>query len=229
MSDTRTDASITDDEDLPDFLRTNEALDEDTGRGAGADRPPASAPLDAPGEAGLWVFVLGDMSIFGIFFLAFMVENRADRSGFAAESRELLVTIGVVNTLVLLASSYLVVLAVHAHRAGVTNRAARLVLGAMACGALFAVLKAVEYSTEIADGHTARSSLFFTFYFILTGIHLLHVLIGTVLLSIWRRRAGSGARWTATGGFVEGCAVYWHMVDLLWIVIFTLVYLVVRS
>jgi len=183
-------------------------------------------PLGVPGEVGVWVFVFGDMTIFGLAFSVFLWENRADRSLFADSSAGLVQPIGVLNTLVLLLSSYLVVRAIRAHRREHSRAVKALLGGAMCCAAVFAVLKAVEYTVGIRAGHTPTSNEFFTFYFVLTGVHLAHVLIGAVLLSVWLGRAGRNPRWTEGRGFAEGAATYWHMVDLLWVVIFTLLYLV---
>jgi len=194
-------------------------------RGAEASTRTAERPTVAglPGEVGLWVFVLGDMTIFGAFFAVFAWELRSDRPTFAEAATALHQPIGVANTLLLLVSSYAVVVALHAYR----QRRARLTrhaLGAaMLCGLAFIASKAVEYSLEIGAGHTPGSNTFFTFYYVMTGVHLLHVMIGLVLLAIWVK---SGRRGTSPSrGYVEGAAVYWHMVDLLWIVIFSLLYL----
>jgi nitric oxide reductase NorE protein len=90
----------------------------------------------------------------------------------------------------------------------------------------FGVVKAFEYTHEIGSGHVPSSSIFFTFYFVLTGIHLVHVLVGSGLLLGWMAKAHARRRWDSSRRYVEAAAVYWHMVDLLWVVIFTLVYLV---
>lgn len=199
-------------------------------------RPPAATGTTAvvrtdglPAEPGLWIFVLGDMAIFGVFFTAFLAENRGARSEFTAAADELYPAIGVANTLVLLASSLLVVLALHYHRQGATVAARRLILGALACAGTFAGIKAVEYSLEISAGHTPTSGGFFTFYFVMTGVHLVHVLIGAAWLTAWSRRVTAGRPWRQERRFAESAAVYWHMVDLLWIIIFTLLYLVCAS
>lgn len=179
-----------------------------------------------PAEPGLWVFVVGDMTIFGIFFSVFLWENRSERELFGASASELYQPIGVANTLVLLVSSYLVVLALHLHRSGQVEQVRRLLVGAMSCGLAFAGLKAVEYGMELGDGHTPGSNVFFTFYYVMTAVHLLHVLIGMTLLGVWRRRSVADRGWNEQRTFVESAAVYWHMVDLLWLVIFALLYLV---
>ncbi len=176
-----------------------------------------------PGEVGLWVFVLGDMTIFGAFFAVFARELRSDRATFGEAAAALYQPIGVANTLLLLVSSYAVVVALHAYRQR-RSRATQHALGvAMLCGLAFIGSKAVEYSLEIGGGHTPGSNTYFTFYYVMTGVHLLHVLIGLVLLGVWVKAGRSGA--SPGRGYVEGAAVYWHMVDLLWIVIFGLLYL----
>ena len=179
-----------------------------------------------PGEAGLWIFILGDMTLFAAIMLVFLWERRMQPEAFNEAAHQLLQPIGAVNTLVLLLSSYLVVRALTAHRAGRHDSAGHLVLGAIGCAAVFVGLKAVEYSSELSSGHTPASGTFFTFYFILTGLHLLHVVVGSALLLAWKGTLTRGRPWTTVQRFIEGIASYWHMVDLLWVAIFALVYLV---
>ena len=175
-------------------------------------------------ESGLWVFILGDMTLFGAFFAGFAWHAQLDPALFASSARELLIDIGALNTLVLLTSSLFVVAAVRAMNAGVHRQAARAIAAALACALVFAALKVTEYVAEIDAGFTPGTNLFFTYYYVLTGIHLLHVLIGALLLfATWR-----GLRRTVPGvsaRFVEGAGIYWHMVDLLWVVLFPLLYI----
>jgi nitric oxide reductase NorE protein len=212
------------DYDLPEFLAGSDGVDD-------VARPPSSRPVSSrpghiPGEAGLWIFILGDMTIFAAILLVFLWERRSDQVAFTASAHQLIQPIGGVNTLILLLSSYLVVRALVAHRAGRHSHARRLIFGAIGCAALFAGLKAVEYSREISTGHTPASGMFYTFYFILTGLHLLHVIIGAGLLTAWQRALQRPRPWAVSQKLVEGIASYWHMVDLLWVAIFALVYLV---
>jgi nitric oxide reductase NorE protein len=206
------------DADLPEFLG-----------GAPADSQRARRPERTtgegrtPGEPGLWVFILGDMSLFGAFFVVLLWLRRAAPTQFEASAHELMRSIGLINTAVLLLSSYLVVCALWAHRRGGIRRATLRLVGALACGLVFAALKVVEYLHVLGNGRTPATDMFYTFYFVLTGVHLLHVLIGVVLLAAWMGVLRKGR---AVTRFVEGSAVYWHMVDLLWVVIFTLLYLV---
>lgn len=209
---------------VPDFL-----WGDDDSEGVAIAAEPAVDRVRTPGlpaETGLWLFVLGDMTVFGWFFLVFMWERRRDEDLFAGSAAALYQPIGVVNTLVLLLSSLLVVLALHAHRIERRTSTMRYLTGAGICAGVFAGLKAVEYTLEIQAGHTPTQNTFFLFYFALTGIHLVHVFVGAILLGGWWRAAHRGESWSRGRLFAESAAVYWHMVDLLWIVIFTLVYLV---
>lgn len=182
-----------------------------------------------PAETGLWVFVFGDMTIFGWFFLIFLWEYRGDRDVFASSVGELHRPIGVTNTMILLLGSLLVVLGLHARRGGQHRLAGRWVGAALVCAVAFVVVKVGEYSLEISGGHTPGTNTFFLFYYLLTGLHLLHVIIGGCLLAWWWRRLRAARDFVDERIFAESAAVYWHMVDLLWLVIFTLVYLVSTS
>ena len=86
------------------------------------------------------------------------------------------------------------------------------------------MFKAYEWSTEVAQGHAISSNNFFMFYYMLTGVHLLHVLLGLLILGVVRRELRNPRRCRLF--MVEAGATYWHMVDLLWIVLFPLLYLV---
>jgi nitric oxide reductase NorE protein len=166
------------------------------------------------------------MTLFAAILIVFLWERRSDPAVFEESAHQLIQPIGAVNTLVLLLSSYLVVCAVFAHRGGRYPQARRLVAGAVSCAAVFAGLKAFEYYSAISSGHTPSSGTFFTFYFVLTGLHLLHVIVGTALLLAWQAMLKRRRSWTGSQKVAEGIASYWHMVDLLWVAIFTLVYLV---
>lgn len=208
---------------LPEFLWGADETDD----GPRSPRRVAKiSPGHIPGEAGLWIFILGDMTLFAAIMLVFLWDRRSEPEAFNEAAHQLVQPIGAVNTLVLLLSSYLVVRALFAHRFGRYRRAGQLVFGAIGCAAVFAGLKAVEYSSELSAGHTPASGMFFTFYFILTGLHLLHVVVGSALLLAWNGKLKQGRPWASVQRFIEGIACYWHMVDLLWVAIFALVYLV---
>ena len=179
-----------------------------------------------PGEEGIWVFVLGDMTVFALFFATFMYSRGKNPALFARDHTTLHVALGTVNTVLLLTSSLLVVLAVQRVLGGRRNGAERLIVGAMCCGAGFVAVKAVEWTQLFAARKGLGSGEFYSYYFMFTGIHLLHVLIGLAVLSrliaVVRRPefTDKQAQLCETGG------IFWHMVDLLWVVLFALFYLV---
>jgi len=177
------------------------------------------------GEEGIWVLIFGDMILFSVFFITFFVYRNEEYAIFAAGHELLNVRLGVLNTLLMVTSSLFVALATRALRRGLPN-AERWIAGAVACGVGFCIVKAFEYGAKIAHGITLNTTDFFTFYFMYTGIHLVHVLIGTgVLIYLFRRIRGAGER-SGLITLVESGGSFWHLVDLLWIVIFPLFYLV---
>lgn len=179
-----------------------------------------------PGEPGVWIFLFGDMLVFGAFFATFMYQRAQAPELFDESRRTLSIGIGLTNTLVLLTSSLFVVTAIRAVRSSERLAARRLLIGALVCGLTFVGLKAVEYTAKVHEGHVPDQNTFYTYYFILTGIHLFHVLVGIgvlVLLLTQTRHVELGATRMA---LVEGGACFWHLVDLLWIVLFPLIYLV---
>lgn len=186
--------------------------------GARTERPRGYLPSDVH----MWVFVLGDLVIFSAYFLIFMVYRHQERELFLESQQHLSLAVGVVNTLVLLASSWFVASSVAATRAGRYDHALRLTVAGGVCGVLFVLVKAYEWGEKISQGHTFPSNNFYMFYYMLTGVHLFHVLLGLVFLAVVvAELRASGQRRVQ---MVETGATYWHMVDLLWIVIFALVY-----
>jgi nitric oxide reductase NorE protein len=211
---------VTSDEQSPLFLQPRVSAPR-----AALARPPARNS-NVPGEAGLWVFILGDMTLFGAFFVVFLLGRIREPALFATSTASLNLAVGAVNTLVLLTSSLLVVSALKAWRANQPLAAKRLLRATMCCALIFAVLKSSEYVGQVGEGHVPAQNAFFTFYFVLTGVHLLHLVVGTALLWWLSHRVRSHGTPSAQLPFAEGVAAYWHMVDLLWIALFTLLYVV---
>jgi nitric oxide reductase NorE protein len=175
-----------------------------------------------PGDGAMWVMVLGDLIIFGGYFIIFMIYRAMAPAKFMAAEQHLNINIGVLNTIVLLASSLFVALSVQAARADDHDRALRLTYLGGLCGAAFILIKAYEWSAEIANGYTIGRNDFFMFYYMLTGVHLFHVSLGLVILGVVVRELRNPRRRRVS--MVESGATYWHMVDLLWVVIFALLY-----
>ncbi|MGA5464850.1 cytochrome c oxidase subunit 3 [Mycobacterium sp. NPDC050041] len=175
-----------------------------------------------PGDGAMWVMVLGDLIIFGAYFVIFMVHRAMAPQEYLHAQQDLTLTVGVLNTLVLLTSSWFIARGVVAARAGDPFAALRWTYGGAACGVAFIGVKAYEWSVKIAGGHTLGSGEFWSFYYMLTGIHLFHVALGLLIIGIVVRELRDPHRRRMS--MVESGAVYWHMVDLLWIVIFALLY-----
>ena len=174
---------------------------------------------------GVWVAIGADAVIFAILFGNFMQARLAAPHVFEASRHTLNLNLGGLDTLILLTSSWSVALAAQALKRDLVDRVPRYLLGAAVTGLLFMVSKSVEYFEKFAAGITPGTNPFYMWYFTLTGIHLLHVVFGTSLLTyLWvksRRRSYSSANRVVP----ECVASYWHLVDLLWIVIFPLLYL----
>ena len=162
-----------------------------------------------PGEVGLWVFIFGDMSIFTLFFGVYAYYRGLEVDVFNASQQLLNVNLAAINTLVLLFSSWLVVLAIRAIREDRFRNAALLFAGALVCGVTFATIKIYEYVEKVADGMTLNTNYFFTFYYMLTGIHLLHVLVGIVVLAVMSRRVVKRSAAEKGESFFVGGACYW--------------------
>jgi nitric oxide reductase NorE protein len=187
-----------------------------------------SSQRHIPGEEGTWIFIFGDMTIFSALFGSYLYYRGRDPETFRSSQAELLPIFGVVNTLLLLTSSYFVISAVRAVRADRLPQANRLVAAATTLGICFVLNKGVEYTWEVMHGRVPATDQFFLYYYIMTGLHLLHVIVGLVLLGImWRMtRNATAPLGKRQNGYLVGAGCVWHMVDLLWIVIFPLLYLV---
>lgn len=181
----------------------------------------------APGAVapGILTFIIADMAVFGALFVAFMIERSGQLALFNQSSAALDVNLGLLNTLILITSGLFVVLAVHAARQGRSSATRRWLLVSFLVGAGFGVNKLIEYSAKLAHGITMLSNDFFMFYFVLTGVHFLHFLIGMVVLAVLWVRAIREPVDGPLFGLIESGGLYWHMVDLLWIFIFPLLYL----
>jgi nitric oxide reductase NorE protein len=190
--------------------------------------PEATAPTKhVPGEPGIWILIFGDMVVFTVLFAVYLNGRRGNTALFAESQAELNKTLGAINTLVLLCSSMLVVLAALAFRSDRSRHlASRLTVAGAAVGSCFVVVKVVEYHEKVTAGLTPSTNGFFMYYFVLTGLHLAHVVIGLVVLTALSRLARNPAPTRTHIAFFEGGACFWHMVDLLWLIIFPLLFLV---
>lgn len=186
-----------------------------------------SLPPALQGDVAVWIFILAELLAFGVFFLAYAFARARNPALFDAAQASLDRQSGVINTLLLVSSSALVAYAVAVVRragANAARHAATALLSAIVCGLGFVLVKSSEYAIHFAAGMELSSSTFSMFYLGLTGFHFFHVILGLVVLAVlWRQTAAGVYRPGDTNGLESGAA-YWHMVDLVWLILFPLVY-----
>ncbi|HEY4263754.1 MAG TPA: cytochrome c oxidase subunit 3 [Micropepsaceae bacterium] len=190
---------------------------------------------------GIWVFLATEILFFGGPLLLYTVYRGAYAQGFAAAARHTDILIGTANTFILLTSSFLVAWATEAIKKDDGRLTALLFGAAVFLGLVFLGLKGMEYSNEyheqlipgfgfaFAEAERNAALLFFTFYFITTILHAIHLMIGIVLLIVIARHAAKGRYGAGYNAPVFVSALYWHFIDLVWIVLFALIYLPGRS
>lgn len=180
-----------------------------------------------PGEVGTWIFIFGDMTVFALLFGVYLQSRSQNTALFDAAQRELDVSLGALNTLLLLCSSLAVVTAIRMMRDGNREIARPAIATAFACGLGFIAVKVVEWGHHLGAGDTPATNDFWMYYFIITGLHLFHLLVGMgLLIFLFTQGPRPVTLGSSRFAFVEGAGCFWHMVDLLWVVIFPLIYLV---
>ena len=183
-----------------------------------------------PGDAAIWIIIYIELLTFGLFFLGYIYSRRADVELFNASQLLLDQRAGFINTILLISSSYFVVKAVESIKImnlkKASIHASNWLLGAIGFGGIFLVIKMSEFISKYQDGINLSTNKFFMFYFLLTMFHFLHVLLGMIILfNLYLKTKINGYTKEDHKGMETG-ASYWHMVDLLWIVLFPLIYII---
>jgi cytochrome c oxidase subunit III len=189
---------------------------------------------------GMWAFLVTEILFFGGLFTVYMVYRTLYPQAFAAASHELVIWAGTTNTAVLITSSLTMALAVHSAQTGNRRLLILFLMATIALGCVFLGIKAFEYYTEYVEQHIPglnyafepeyyrNAQIFFSLYFIMTGLHALHMIIGIgiMLFMLW---------WSVRGVItqeyynpIEISGLYWHFVDIVWIFLFPLLYLIGR-
>jgi nitric oxide reductase NorE protein len=172
---------------------------------------------ELPGELMIWVLIVSELLVFGAGLLVFMSLRAADPESFAASQDMLSRAMGAFNTVVLVTSGYFAAMA--SRHAGIDTRKTRLWLsGAFALGVVFLVIKFMEYAEKARHGINIETNEFFTFYYLLTGFHAMHVIAGLVIFAL--------LIWKPARNTIEAGVSFWHMVDLVWVLLFPIIYLV---
>jgi len=190
---------------------------------------------------GMWLFLVTEILFFGGVFVVYLVYRTASPLAFAVASNRLDLTWGTINTAVLIGSSLTMALAVWAAQTGRRKSTVGLLLATLILGCTFLGIKGIEYSHKFHEhlvpgphfqweGALApQAEMFFNLYFAMTGLHALHMVVGSGLLIATAILAWKGRFSPQNHNFVEGVGLYWHFVDIVWIFLFPLLYLLGRS
>jgi cytochrome c oxidase subunit III len=187
---------------------------------------------------GMWIFLATEIMFFGGLFTGYTIYRNLYTSAFETASHLLNAKIGAFNTAVLICSSLTMALAVHAAQTGKRKRLITYLLSTMALGLVFIYVKFVlewhhDYLEGLAPGlhftysgpHASHVELFFCFYFIMTGVHALHMIVGEGVLTVLLVMAWRGDFSPEKYNPIEMMGLYWHFVDIVWIFLFPLLYL----
>lgn len=170
-----------------------------------------------PGELMMWVLIVSELLVFGAGLTAMLAVRLTDPAGFAAAQDHLFQTGAALNTVVLITSGLLAAQALAWRRGGRRGSARGALVAAASLGAVFLWIKGAEYAAKAGDGIGWDTHPFFTFYYGLTGFHAAHVAAGVVLLLL--------VAWRDAPQNIEAGAMFWHMVDLVWVLLYPVVYL----
>lgn len=178
-----------------------------------------------PGDVALWIFILAELLVFAVFFSAYAFTRTSHIELFNTCQRTLDTNSALINTLALITSSYFVMRSVAAIREDKSQLCFRWLLAALLMGFIFLVVKSGEYVHHYNEGINMRTNLFYMFYLSLTFFHFMHVILGMVILAAVAIKAKKGSYSASEHTGVESGASYWHMVDIVWLVLFPLVYI----
>jgi cytochrome c oxidase subunit 3 len=191
-------------------------------------------------QLGMWVFIAQEVLFFGGLFLTYTYYRFLFPTAFAQASHHLDVWLGCFNTAVLIGSSLTMALAVHGAQLGKRWPQVIFLLATIALGSVFLGVKAIEYGHKFhehlvpgpsflfPDGDARHAQVFFSLYFVMTGLHALHMVIGIAVLAVLTWQAWRGMYGSAYYSPVELTGLYWHFVDIIWIFLFPLLYLIGR-
>lgn len=177
-----------------------------------------------PGDFAVWLFILAELSVFALLFILYAITRARFPEMFAEGQAHISINAGLGNTLALLTSSYFVVAAQQALLRNLTKRAVINVLLALISGCVYLAIKSYEYLHIAELGFGLSSNDFYFFYFGLTAFHMFHVILGMLVLLFLAYKVARGHYHAEQMNEFESGACYWHMVDLLWLILFPLVY-----
>ncbi|MBL4660249.1 MAG: cytochrome c oxidase subunit 3 family protein [Alcanivoracaceae bacterium] len=179
-----------------------------------------------PGDFAIWIFIFAELLVFGIFFISYAVVRVQNIDMFNHYQLSLNRETGAINTILLITSSYFVVRAVRAIKLNQIKQCYHFIYAALICGGLFLVLKTYEFQDKFSAGISLDTNTFYMFYLSLTIFHYMHVILGMIILLAIAIKAQRGKYSSQDYIGVETGGAYWHMVDLVWIILFPLIYII---
>ncbi len=177
-------------------------------------------------KLGMWLFLGTEILLFGGLFTAYAIFRARYPEMFLEQHKELNLVFGTINTVILIFSSFTMALSVWAAQKGNQKRLVLFLVITILCGLIFGVNKYFEYSAKLHHNIYPSTSIFFGLYYLMTGLHMLHVLIGVLILGVIAILASKGKFSKDYYTPVEVGGLYWHLVDLIWIYLFPLLYLI---
>lgn len=188
-------------------------------------------------KIGMWLFIFTELLLFGVLFIIYSVYRYMNSSAFELAAEELDTFIGGLNTIILLISSMTIAMSTTALQKKNRNFTLILTSTTFILGIVFLVNKVFEWggkfdhgifpgSDHLVNNFSQGEILFFGLYFIMTGLHALHIIIGLILIGIVIWRVSTGSIHADRPVMLENTGLYWHLVDLIWIFLFPLFYLI---
>ncbi len=183
-------------------------------------------PLLLTGDFAVWIFVFAELLVFAVFFMTYAVVRAKNVDLFNQFQLTLNKETGAINTILLITASYFVVLAIRFLKKNNPTRCYQLLFAALFCGGAFVGIKTYEFNEKFSHGIDMSTNDFYFFYFALTIFHYLHVILGMLILFVLAIKTKKGVYTSTNTNGIESGAVYWHMVDLVWIILFPLIYII---
>jgi len=183
-------------------------------------------PRLLPGDLAIWFFIFAELLVFAIFFMVYSIQRLQNIELFNQYQDTLNKETGAINTVLLITGSYFIVRAVGAIKQNNTTSCINWLYASLAMGSGFLILKTYEFYSKFSVGIGLNTNDFYFFYISLTFFHFLHVILGMIIIIavVFMAKRGKYSAKEHTG--IETAASYWHMVDLVWIVLFPLVYII---
>lgn len=186
--------------------------------------PDQSQDWQLPGGLFIWIISLHEFLLFSIGISIYKYQNHTNLTEFTAEKNHLNLILGVTYTVILLASGWMIAEALESYKKNQSKIARRFLLAGISCGTLFLVIKLLDFNEKLLQGKKFGSDTFWTLYWFLNGFHFVHILIGSSLLLSFYLKTKKILTSTDIESFTS-LGVFWHICDIIWILIFSTFYL----